>query len=100
MNVLGGSTNTVLHLLAMARSANIELSTDDFSTVADKTPVLADLKPSGKYVFEDLHLIGGIPAVLKYLLAETDLLDGNQMTVTGKTLAENVADGELTCAAP
>lgn len=94
ITVLGGSTNSVLHLLAMARSAGIELTVDDFTRVGGRCPVLANLKPSGDYVFEDLHQIGGIPAVIKYLLAETHLLDGSQLTVTGKTLAENVADGE------
>ncbi|BGP34091.1 hypothetical protein JCM10296v2_005906 [Rhodotorula toruloides] len=92
VNVLGGSTNAVLHLLAMARSANIELTIDDFRTIADRTPVLGNFKPSGQYMMEDLHNIGGIPAVVKFLLKETDLLDGSTMTVTGHTLAENVAD--------
>lgn len=92
VNVLGGSTNSVLHLLAMARSADIELTIDDFQMVADRTPYLADLKPSGKYVMEDLHRVGGIPALLKYLLKHTDLIDGSQMTVTGKTLAQNLED--------
>jgi dihydroxy-acid dehydratase len=91
--VLGGSTNSVLHLLACARSAGIELEVDDFTRVGSRCPVLANLKPSGDYVFEDLHKIGGIPAVVKYLLANTDLIDGSQLTVTGKTLAENVVDG-------
>lgn len=88
--ILGGSTNAVLHLLAMARAADVELSIDDFQVVADKTPFLADLMPSGKYYMEDVHRIGGIPALLKYLLKHTDLIDGSQMTVTGKTLAENL----------
>ncbi|ESK96621.1 dihydroxy-acid dehydratase [Moniliophthora roreri MCA 2997] len=92
VHILGGSTNAVLHLLAMARAAEIELTIDDFQTVANKTPYLADLKPSGKYYMEDVHEIGGIPAILKYLLNHTDLIDGSQMTVTGKTLAENLAD--------
>ncbi|KAL7281414.1 dihydroxy-acid and 6-phosphogluconate dehydratase [Trametes coccinea BRFM310] len=92
VNVLGGSTNAVLHLLAMARAADVDLTIDDFQKVADKTPYLADLKPSGKYVMEDLHRVGGIPALLKYLLKHTDLIDGTQMTVTGKTLAENLED--------
>lgn len=140
VNVLGGSTNAVLHLLAMARSANIELTIDDFRTVrraslllqnsflrtlpqiADRTPVLGNFKPSGQYMMEvrssgvkqqhpeltspnsqDLHNIGGIPAVVKFLLKETDLLDGSTMTVTGQTLAENVADGSssfLSCVPP
>ncbi|KDQ57649.1 hypothetical protein JAAARDRAFT_270916 [Jaapia argillacea MUCL 33604] len=92
INVIGGSTNSVLHLLAMARAADIELTIDDFQRVADKTPYLADLKPSGKYYMEDLHKVGGIPALLKYLLKNTDLIDGNQMTVTGRTLAQNLED--------
>ncbi|KAI0642199.1 dihydroxy-acid dehydratase [Trametes meyenii] len=92
VNVLGGSTNAVLHLLAMARAADIDLTIDDFQTVADKAPYLADLKPSGKYVMKDLHDVGGVPAVLKYLLKNTDLIDGSQLTITGKTLAENLED--------
>ncbi|KAH6914356.1 dihydroxy-acid dehydratase [Coprinopsis sp. MPI-PUGE-AT-0042] len=92
ITVLGGSTNAVLHLLAMARAADIELSIDDFQMVADKTPFLADLMPSGRYYMEDVHKIGGIPAIVKYLLKNSDVIDGNQMTVTGKTLAENYAD--------
>jgi dihydroxy-acid dehydratase len=76
----------------MARAADIELTIDDFQTVADRTPYLANLKPSGRYYMEDLHRVGGIPALLKYLLAHTDLIDGAQLTVTGRTLAENVAD--------
>jgi len=88
---LGGSTNAVLHLLAMAKAVDVKLSIDDFQSVSDRIPFIADLKPSGKYVMEDLHNIGGIPAVTKYLLAE-GLLDGDCMTVTGKTLAENVKD--------
>lgn len=88
---LGGSTNAVLHLLAMARSVDVSLTIDDFQSVSDRIPYLADLKPSGKFVQEDLHSIGGTPAVMKYLLQE-GLMDGSCMTVTGKTLAENVAD--------
>lgn len=88
---LGGSTNAVLHLLAMARSVDVDLTIDDFQAVSDRIPYIADLKPSGRYVMEDLHTVGGIPAVLKYLL-EKDLLNGDCMTVTGRTLAENVAD--------
>ena len=88
---LGGSTNAVLHLVAIARSVDVELSIDDFQKVSDRIPFLADLKPSGKYVMEDLHEVGGTPAVIKYLL-ENDLLDGSCLTVTGKTLAENVSD--------
>lgn len=89
--VLGGSTNAVLHLLAMARAVDVELSIDDFQAVSDRTPFLADLKPSGKYVMEDIHLIGGIPAVMKFLL-ENDLINGDCLTVTGKTIKENLAD--------
>ncbi|XP_042376094.1 dihydroxy-acid dehydratase, chloroplastic-like [Zingiber officinale] len=85
---LGGSTNAVLHLIAIARSVGLHLSLDDFQKVSDKVPFLADLKPSGKYVMEDLHKIGGTPAVIRYLLEE-GFLDGDCMTVTGKTLAEN-----------
>jgi dihydroxyacid dehydratase/phosphogluconate dehydratase len=121
VNVIGGSTNSVLHLLAIARSAGVDLSTADFERIAEKTPVLCDLKPSGKYVMEgepgislrttneavdlttalspfafvhvDLHAVGGIPSILKYLLRNTDLIDGSQLTVTGQTLAENVESG-------
>ncbi|MFI4874400.1 MAG: dihydroxy-acid dehydratase [Blastopirellula sp. JB062] len=88
---LGGSTNAVLHLIAMARSVEVELTIDDFQAVSDRVPFLADLKPSGKFVQEDLHSIGGTPAVMKYLLAE-GYLKGDCQTVTGKTLAENIAD--------
>ena len=88
---LGGSTNAVLHLIAMARSVGVPLTIDDIQSVSDRIPLLADLKPSGKYVQEDLHAIGGTPAVMKFLLGE-GLLDGSCMTVTGKTLAENLAD--------
>ncbi len=88
---LGGSTNAVLHLIAMARSVDVSVTLDDFQTVSDRVPMLADLKPSGRFVQEDLHSVGGTPAVMKFLLAE-GLLDGSCMTVTGKTLAENVAD--------
>jgi dihydroxy-acid dehydratase len=87
---LGGSTNAVLHLIAMARAVGVELSIDDFQKVSDRIPFLADLKPSGRYVQEDLHKVGGTPAVMKYLL-EKDLLDGSCLTVTGKTIAENLA---------
>lgn len=86
---LGGSTNAVLHVIAIARSAGIDLTIDDFQAVSDRIPFLADLKPSGKYVMEDLHQVGGTPAVLKYLLGK-GLLNGDCMTVTGKTLAENL----------
>ncbi|XP_062109083.1 dihydroxy-acid dehydratase, chloroplastic [Humulus lupulus] len=85
---LGGSTNAVLHLIAIARSVGLELTLDDFQKVSDKVPFLADLKPSGKYVMEDIHKIGGTPAVIRYLL-ELGFLDGDCMTVTGRTLAEN-----------
>lgn len=87
--VLGGSTNVVLHLLAIARSVGIKLTLDDFQAVSDRTPLLADLKPSGKYVMEDVHTIGGIPAILKYLL-EQKMIDGDVMTVTGKSMEENL----------
>ncbi len=86
---LGGSTNAVLHLLAMARAVDVPLTLDDFQRISDRVPYLADLKPSGRFVQEDLHSIGGTPAVFKYLL-EHDLLQGDCLTVTGKTLAENV----------
>ena len=86
---LGGSTNAVLHLIAMAHAVEVELTIDDFASVSDRIPYLADLKPSGKFVQEDLHRVGGTPAVMKYLLAE-GLMDGWCLTVTGKTLAENL----------
>ena len=88
---LGGSTNAVLHLLAMARACDVELNIEDFQSVSDRIPFIADLKPSGKYVMEDLHAIGGIPAVMKFLL-EAGLINGDCLTVTGKTIAENLAD--------
>ncbi len=88
---LGGSTNAVLHLIAMARAVDVDLTIDDFQRVSDRVPFIADLKPSGKYVMEDLHTVGGTPAVLKYLL-EKGFLKGDCMTVTGRTLAENLAD--------
>ncbi len=91
VTVLGGSTNAVLHLIAMARSVGVGLTIDDFQKVSDRTPLLADFKPSGSYVMEDLHKVGGIPAVCKMLL-EAGLLHGDCMTVTGKTLRENVKD--------
>ena len=90
---LGGSTNAVLHLIAMARAAGVVLTIDDFQRVSDRIPYIADLKPSGKYVMEDLHYVGGTPAVMKYLLEER-LLDGDCLTVTGKTVAENLASLE------
>jgi dihydroxy-acid dehydratase len=89
VTILGGSTNAVLHFLAIADAAQVEFTIDDFQTISDKTPFLADLKPSGKYLMEDLHAVGGTPAVLKYLL-EKGMLHGECMTVTGKTLAENL----------
>jgi dihydroxy-acid dehydratase len=88
---LGGSTNAVLHLLAMARAVDVTLTIDDFQAVSDRIPFLADLKPSGQYVMEDLHNVGGTPAVMKYLL-EHGLIDGDCMTVTGKTVADNLQD--------
>merc|ERR1712038_277509 len=88
---LGGSTNAVLHLLAMAKAAKVDLSINDFQKTSDRVPFIADLKPSGKYVMADLHSIGGVPAVIKYLLSE-GYLNGSCLTVTGKTLAENVAN--------
>ena len=87
---LGGSTNAVLHLIAMARAVEVPLTIDDFQRTSDRIPYLSDLKPSGKWVQEDLHNIGGTPAVMKYLL-EKGLLDGDCMTVTGKTLGENLS---------
>jgi dihydroxy-acid dehydratase len=87
---VGGSTNAVLHLIAMARAVEVPLTIDDFQRVSDRVPYLADLKPSGRFVQEDLHSVGGTPAVMKYLL-EKGLLDGDCLTVTGKTLAENLA---------
>ncbi len=88
--ILGGSTNAVLHLIAMARSIGISLTQDDFQSISDKTPVLADFKPSGKYLMQDLHEHGGLPTVMKYLLSK-GLLHGDCLTVTGKTLQENLA---------
>jgi len=88
---LGGSTNAVLHLLAMARAVNVELSLDDFQRISDKTPLLGDLKPSGKFVMEDVQGIGGTPAVLRYLY-DKGMIHGDCMTVTGKTMAENLAE--------
>lgn len=89
--VLGGSTNAVLHLIAMAKSVDIKLTQDDFQAVSNRIPVLADMKPSGKYMMEDLHNIGGVPAVMKYCL-EQGWLHGDCLTVTGKTIAENLAE--------
>ena len=89
--ITGGSTNAVLHLIAIASSFDIELTVDDFQSISDSTPLLADFKPSGKYVMADLQAKGGTPAVMKYLVEE-GLLDGSQLTVTGKTISENLAD--------
>lgn len=91
VTALGGSTNAVLHLLAMARAAGVELAIDDVQAVSNRVPFLADLKPSGRYVMEDLHKVGGTPAVMKYLL-DQGFLDGDCLTVTGRTLAENLAE--------
>jgi dihydroxy-acid dehydratase len=91
ITILGGSTNAVMHLIAMAKSVGIKLSIDDFQRISDSTPFLADLKPSGKYLMEDVHAIGGIPAVMKMMLQE-GLLHADCLTVTGKTIAENLAD--------
>ena len=88
---LGGSTNAVLHLIAMARSVDVNLTLNDFQAVSDRVPFLADLKPSGRFVMEDLHQVGGTPAVMKYL-HENGLINGNCLTVTGKTVAENLAE--------
>ena len=88
---LGGSTNAVLHMIAIARTAKVPLSQDDFQMISDKVPMLADFKPSGKYLMEDLHKYGGTPAVMKYLLSK-GLIHGDCLTVTGKTIAENLAD--------
>jgi dihydroxy-acid dehydratase len=88
---LGGSTNAVLHLIAMAHAAHVELTIDDFQRISDRVPFIADLKPSGTYVMEDLCAVGGVPAVMKYLL-EHGLLDGSCLTVTGKTVTENLAN--------
>ncbi len=87
--VLGGSTNAVLHLIAMAKTAGIDLSLEDVTRMNNKTPLIADLKPSGKYLMEDVYAIGGVPAIMKYLLSK-DLLHGECLTVTGKTLRENL----------
>lgn len=89
VTVLGGSTNAVLHFLAIAKAADVEFTLTDFQRITDTTPFLADLKPSGKYLMEDVHFVGGIPAVMKYML-EKGLLHGDCLTVTGKTVAENL----------
>jgi dihydroxy-acid dehydratase len=86
---LGGSTNAVLHLIAMARAFELDLTIDDWLATSNRVPLLADLKPSGQYVMEELHEVGGVPGVMKYLLAE-GMLDGDQMTITGKSLGENL----------
>jgi len=91
ITILGGSTNAVLHMIAIAKSVGIEVNQDDFQKISNKTPVLADLKPSGKYLMEDLHKIGGVPLVMKYLL-EKGLLNGDCITCTGKTIRENLKD--------
>ena len=91
VTILGGSTNAVLHFLAIAKAAKIEFTLADFQRISDSTPLLADLKPSGRYSMEDLHGVGGVPGVLKYMLAQ-GMLHGDCLTVTGKTLAENLAD--------
>lgn len=93
VNALGGSTNAVLHYLAIAYAADIEFTLEDFQRVSDRTPLIADLKPSGKYLMEDVHGVGGTPAIMKYLL-DNGYLHGDCMTITGKTLAENLADVE------
>ena len=93
VNALGGSTNAVLHFLAIAHAADIEFTLEDFQRVSDRTPLIADLKPSGKYLMEDVHGVGGTPAVMKYLL-DNGYLHGDCLTVTGKTLAENLKDVE------
>ena len=90
ITVLGGSTNAVLHLLAIAKAAKIKFSIDDFQIISEATPFLADLKPSGKFLMEDLHNVGGIPAVMKYML-DNNYLHGDCMTVTGKTISENLS---------
>jgi dihydroxy-acid dehydratase len=88
--VLGGSTNAVLHMIAMAKSVGVSFTQDDFQIISDQIPVLADFKPSGKYLMQDLHQYGGVPAVMKYMLAQ-GWLHGDCLTVTGKTIAENLA---------
>ena len=93
VNALGGSTNAVLHFLAIAHAADIEFTLEDFQRVSDRTPLIADLKPSGKYLMEDVHGVGGTPAIMKYLL-DNGYLHGDCLTVTGKTLAENLASVE------
>jgi dihydroxy-acid dehydratase len=89
--IIGGSTNAVLHLIAMAKSVGVKITQEDFQRISDKTPLLADFKPSGKYLMGDLHKIGGVPAVMKYML-EKGFLHGDCLTITGKTIAENLRD--------
>ena len=91
---LGGSTNAALHLIAMAKSVGVKRTQDDFQRISDKTPLIADLKPSGKYLMEELHKIGGVPSVMKYLL-DKGFLHGDCITVTGKTIAENLEHVKL-----
>ncbi|AWX46264.1 Dihydroxy-acid dehydratase [Flagellimonas maritima] len=91
ITILGGSTNAVLHFLAIAKAAEIDFGLEDFQQISDTTPFLADLKPSGKYLMEDLHQVGGVPAVMKFMLKH-NMLHGDCLTVTGKTIAENLAD--------
>jgi dihydroxy-acid dehydratase len=91
LTLMGGSTNAVLHFLAIAKAAKVDFTLDDFQRISDSTPFLADLKPSGKFLMEDVHRVGGTPAVMKFML-EHDMLHGDCMTVTGKTVAENLAD--------
>ena len=93
ITVLGGSTNAVLHYLAIAKAAQVDLNIDDFQRISDCTPFMADLKPSGKFLMEDVHRVGGVPAVMKYMLEE-GMLHGDCLTVTGKTIAENLTDVE------
>lgn len=93
VTVLGGSTNAVLHMLAIAKAANIKFTLEDFQNISDTVPFLGDLKPSGQYVMEDLHKVGGIPAVMKYMLEE-GMLHSDCLTVTGKTIAENLSEVE------
>jgi dihydroxy-acid dehydratase len=91
VNALGGSTNAVLHFLAIAHAAEIDFTLEDFQRVSDRTPLIADLKPSGKYLMEDVHGVGGTPAIMKYLL-DNGYLHGDCLTVTGKTVAENLVN--------
>jgi dihydroxy-acid dehydratase len=91
VTALGGSTNAVLHLIAIAKAAKVKFSLDDFQRISDKTPFLADLKPSGNYLMEDVYKIGGVPALMKYLL-ENEMLNGKCLTVTGKTIEENLSE--------